>query len=162
RRPMSAGRRPRRRSVREPNGAHAARISRQPRRAACNTAPLFRRRTRMEKTAEQRRGRLACAALAGALALAAGGALAQAKKPAAQRAPVVLAINEGATTQVTPEELFERYTGLARSVERALGRPVKLEVYPDTARFRAELEHRRFDVVFGKTVNLLAGMIRDK
>jgi len=116
----------------------------------------------MEKTAELRRRRLACAVLAGALALAAGGALAQAKKPAAQRAPMVLAINEGATTQVTPEELFERYTGLARSIERAIGRPVKLEVYPDTARFRAELERRRFDVVFGKTVNLLAGMIRDK
>ena len=110
----------------------------------------------------QERRRLVSAFLGCALAAMAPGALAQAKKSPASKEPLVFSINEGATTLVTPEELFERYTGLAKSIERTLGRPVRLEVYPETARFRAELDRRRFDIVFGKTVNLLAGMIRDK
>ncbi len=110
----------------------------------------------------QERRRLVCAFLGCALAAMAPGALAQAKKPAASKEPLVFSINEGATTLITAEELFERYTRLAKSTERTLARPVRLEVYPDTARFRAELDRRRFDIVFGKTVNLLAGMIRDK
>jgi ABC-type phosphate/phosphonate transport system substrate-binding protein len=81
---------------------------------------------------------------------------------AAKRDAVVFAINEGATTQVTVVELIDRYTPLARLVERALGRPVRLEVYPEIARFRTELDHDRFDVIFGKTVNALAGAVRDK
>lgn len=81
---------------------------------------------------------------------------------AAKRDAVVFAINEGATTQVTVVELIDRYTPLARFVERALGRPVRLEVYPEIARFRTELDHDRFDVIFGKTVNALAGAVRDK
>jgi ABC-type phosphate/phosphonate transport system substrate-binding protein len=90
-------------------------------------------------------------------------ALAQAAKPSgAKRDAVVFAINEGATTQVTVVELIDRYTPLARFVERALGRPVKLEVYPEIARFRTELGNDRFDVIFGKTVNALAGAVRDK
>ena len=76
---------------------------------------------------------------------------------------LVFAVNEGATTSVTHVELLQRYAGLAQSMEDALRRPVKVEVYPDTTRFRSELERqRRFDIVFGKTVNLLAGMIRER
>jgi len=72
-------------------------------------------------------------------------------------------VNEGATTSVTHVELLQRYAPLANAMETALRRPVKVEVYPDTGRFRSELERqRRFDLVFGKTVNLLAGMVRDK
>ena len=104
--------------------------------------------------------RLISAVLACALAAAAPFALAEEKKAEPPR-KLVFAVNEGATTSVTHVELLERYAGLAEVLENALRRPVKVEVYPDTARFRAELERRNFDVVFGKTVNLLAGMIRD-
>jgi ABC-type phosphate/phosphonate transport system substrate-binding protein len=92
----------------------------------------------------------------------------QKKKARASKEPVVkerlvFAVNEGATTSVTHVELLQRYAGLADAMENALRRPVKVEVYPDTGRFRSELERdRRFDLVFGKTVNLLAGMVRDK
>ena len=92
----------------------------------------------------------------------------QKKKPRASKEPVVkerlvFAVNEGATTSVTHVELLQRYAPLADAMESALRRPVKVEVYPDTGRFRAELERdRRFHLVFGKTVNLLAGMVRDK
>ncbi|MFL6572779.1 MAG: phosphate/phosphite/phosphonate ABC transporter substrate-binding protein, partial [Burkholderiales bacterium] len=92
----------------------------------------------------------------------------QKKKPRASKEPVVkerlvFAVNEGATTSVTHVELLQRYAGLGQAMEDALRRPVKVEVYPDTGRFRSELERqRRFDIVFGKTVNLLAGMIREK
>jgi ABC-type phosphate/phosphonate transport system substrate-binding protein len=127
--------------------------------------------------------RLVSAVLACALAAVAYGAAAQQYGTAAQqqgtaaqqkkkaRAPkepvvkerLVFAVNEGATTSVTHVELLQRYAPLAEAMENALRRPVKVEVYPDTGRFRAELERdRRFDLVFGKTVNLLAGMVRDK
>jgi len=120
--------------------------------------------------------RLVSAVLACALAAVAYGAAAQQtygtaaqqkKKPRASKEPVVkerlvFAVNEGATTSVTHVELLHRYAGLANAMENALRRPVKVEVYPDTGRFRSELERqRRFDIVFGKTVNLLAGMIRE-
>src|SRR2546425_12714423 len=110
----------------------------------------------------QERRRLVSAFLGCALAAMAPGALAQAKKSPASKEPLVFSINEGATTLITADELFERYTRLAKSIERTLARPVRLEVYPETARFRAELDRRRFDIVFGKTVNLLAGGRRDK
>ncbi len=110
----------------------------------------------------QERRRLVSAFLGCALAAMAPGALAQAKESPASKEPLVFSINEGATTLITADELFERYTRLAKSIERTLARPVRLEVYPETARFRAELDRRRFDIVFGKTVNLLAGMIRDQ
>jgi ABC-type phosphate/phosphonate transport system substrate-binding protein len=106
--------------------------------------------------------RLVSAVLACALAAAAPVTLAQEKKAQASKEPLVFAVNEGATTVITREELLDRYAGLAKSMERALRRPIKVEVFPDTARFRSELERRHFDIVFGKTVNLLAGMIRDK
>jgi len=92
---------------------------------------------------------------------AAGNAFAEIKKVPAKE-PVYFAINEGATTQVTVAELAERYAPLAKSIERTLNRPVHVEVYPETARFRTELERARFDIIFGKTVNLLAAAIRDK
>lgn len=97
-----------------------------------------------------------------------GTAAQQKKKPRASKEPVVkervvFAVNEGATTSVTHVELLQRYAPLADAMETALRRPVKVEVYPDTGRFRSELERqRRFDLVFGKTVNLLAAMVRDK
>ena len=112
--------------------------------------------------------RLLSAVLACALAAVASVTLAQQKKPRAPKEPVfkerlVFAVNEGATTSVTHVELLQRYAPLADAMETALRRPVKVEVYPDTGRFRSELERqRRFDIVFGKTVNLLAGMVRDK
>jgi ABC-type phosphate/phosphonate transport system substrate-binding protein len=113
--------------------------------------------------------RLVSAVLACALAAVASGTLAQQKKkPKGSKEPVVkerlvFAVNEGATTSVTHVELLQRYAGLADAMENALRRPVKVEVYPDTGRFRSELERqRRFDIVFGKTVNLLAAMIREK
>jgi ABC-type phosphate/phosphonate transport system substrate-binding protein len=112
--------------------------------------------------------RLVSAVLACALAAVAPVTLAQQKKAKASKEPVVkerliFAVNEGATTSVSHVELLQRYAPLAESMERAVRRPIKVEVYPDTARFRAELDRgRRFDIVFGKTVNLLAGMIRDK
>jgi ABC-type phosphate/phosphonate transport system substrate-binding protein len=112
--------------------------------------------------------RLVSAVLACALAAIASGTPAQQKKARASKQPVVkerlvFAVNEGATTSVTHVELLQRYAGLADAMENALRRPVKVEVYPDTGRFRSELERqRRFDIVFGKTVNLLAGMIREK
>ena len=96
-----------------------------------------------------------------------GTAAQQKKKARAPKDPVVkervvFAVNEGATTSVTHVELLQRYAGLAGVMEDALRRPVKVEVYPDTGRFRSEVERRRrFDLVFGKTVNLLAGMIRE-
>ncbi|HKC42206.1 MAG TPA: PhnD/SsuA/transferrin family substrate-binding protein [Burkholderiales bacterium] len=102
--------------------------------------------------------RLLAVTLLCALAALPLGAFAQAAKPVA----VVFAVNEGASTQVTGFELIGRYTPLARVVERVLGRPVKLEAYPETARFRAELGNGRFDVIFGNTVDLLAGAVRDK
>jgi ABC-type phosphate/phosphonate transport system substrate-binding protein len=91
----------------------------------------------------------------------------QQRKAKAAKEPVVkerlvFAVNEGATTSVTHVELLQRYAGLADAMENALRRPIKVEVYPDTARFRSEIERRRLDIVFGKTVNLLAGMIREK
>ena len=104
--------------------------------------------------------RLMSAVLACVIAALAPCTLAQEKKPQAPR-KLVFAVNEGATTSVTHVELLDRYAGLANAMESALRRPVKVEVFPDTARFRAELERRRFDIVFGKTVNLLAGMVRD-
>ena len=91
----------------------------------------------------------------------------QKKKPRASKQPVVkerlvFAVNEGATTSVTHVELLQRYAGLVGAMEDALRRPIKVEVYPDTGRFRSEVERqRRFDLVFGKTVNVLAGMIRE-
>ena len=97
-------------------------------------------------------------ALLCALAVLPLGAFAQ----TAKRGAIMFAINEGATTQVTVVELIDRYTPLARFVERALGHPVKLEVFPEIARFRAELDHDRCDVIFGKTDNALAGAVRDK
>jgi ABC-type phosphate/phosphonate transport system substrate-binding protein len=112
--------------------------------------------------------RLVSAVLACALAAVAPVTLAQQKKAKASKEPLVkerliFAVNEGATTSVSHVELLQRYAPLAESMERAVRRPIKVEVYPDTARFRAELERgRRFDIVFGKTVNLLAGLIRDK
>jgi len=112
--------------------------------------------------------RLVSAVLACVLAAVASVTLAQQKKAQAPKERVVkerliFAVNEGATTSVSHVELLQRYAGLAEAMERALRRPIKVEVYPDTARFRSELERkRRFDIVFGKTVNLLAGMIRDK
>jgi ABC-type phosphate/phosphonate transport system substrate-binding protein len=87
-------------------------------------------------------------------------AFAQTKK--ASKEPVVFAVNEGATTQVSVAELVDRYTPLAKAMERTLGRPVHIEVYPETKRFRSELALGRFDLIFGKTVNLLAATIRDK
>jgi ABC-type phosphate/phosphonate transport system substrate-binding protein len=87
-------------------------------------------------------------------------ALAQTKK--APREALVFAVNEGATTQVSVGELVERYTPVAKAMERTLGRPIHIEVYPETKRFRAELTQGRFDLIFGKTVNLLAAQIRDK
>src|SRR5262245_26499368 len=115
------------------------------------------------------RVRLLSAVLACALAAVASATLAQQqKKPRTSQEPVVkerlvFAVNEGATTSVTHVELLQRYSGLVDAMETALRRPIKVEVYPDTGRFRAELERqRRFDIVFGKTVNLLAGMVRDK
>jgi ABC-type phosphate/phosphonate transport system substrate-binding protein len=114
---------------------------------------------------------LACALAAVAYGTAAqqtyGTAAQQKKKARASKEPVVkerlvFAVNEGATTSVTHVELLQRYAGLADAMENALRRPIKVEVYPDTGRFRSELERqRRFDIVFGKTVNLLAGMIRE-
>ena len=87
---------------------------------------------------------------------------ARAPKETVVKERLVFAVNEGATTSVTHVELLQRYSGLAGAMEDALRRPVKVEVYPDTGRFRAEVERqRRFDIVFGKTVNLLAGMIRE-
>jgi len=86
------------------------------------------------------------------------GAFAQAGK----REAVVFAINEGASTQVTGVELIGRYTPLAKLVGRALGRPVKLEAYPEAARFRAELGSDRFDVISGNTVDALAEAVRDR
>src|SRR5215470_6387033 len=80
----------------------------------------------------------------------------------AKRDAVVFAVNEGASTQVTGLELVGRYTPLARLVGRALGRPVKLEAYPEAARFRAELGSDRFDVILGNTVDALAEAVRDK
>jgi ABC-type phosphate/phosphonate transport system substrate-binding protein len=112
--------------------------------------------------------RLLSAVLACALAAVAPVTLAQEKKAKASKEPLVkerliFAVNEGATTSVSHVELLQRYAPLAQSMERAVRRPIKVEVYPDTARFRAELDRgRRFDIVFGKTVNLLAGLIRDK
>jgi phosphonate transport system substrate-binding protein len=106
--------------------------------------------------------RLVSAVLACALAAVAPVTAAQEKKAQASKEPLVFAVNEGATTVITHEELLDRYAGLAKSMERAVRRPIKVEVFPDTARFRQELERRHFDIVFGKTVNLLAGMIRDK
>jgi phosphonate transport system substrate-binding protein len=112
--------------------------------------------------------RLVSAVLACSLAAVASVTLAQQKKKAqAAKEPVVkerlvFAVNEGATTSVTHVELLQRYAGLADAMENALRRPIKVEVYPDTARFRSEIERRRLDIVFGKTVNLLAGMIREK
>ena len=118
--------------------------------------------------------RLASAVLACALAAVAYGTAAQQYGTAAQqqgtaaqqkkkaRAPkdpvvkerLVFAVNEGATTSVTHVELLQRYAPLANAMETALRRPVKVEVYPDTGRFRSELERqRRCDLVFGKTVN---------
>ena len=85
---------------------------------------------------------------------------AQTKK--ASKEPVIFAVNEGATTQVSVAELVDRYTPLAKAMERTLGRPVHTEVYPETKRFRTELALARFDLIFGKTVNLLAATIRDK
>ena len=119
--------------------------------------------------------RLVSAVLACALAAVAYGTAAQQQGPTAQqkkkarasKEPVVkerlvFAVNEGATTSVTHVELLQRYAGLADAMENALRRPIKVEVYPDTGRFRSEIERRRLDIVFGKTVNLLAGMIREK
>ncbi|HZT62363.1 MAG TPA: PhnD/SsuA/transferrin family substrate-binding protein [Burkholderiales bacterium] len=119
--------------------------------------------------------RLVSAVLACALAAVAYGTAAQQQGPTAQqkkkarasKEPVVkerlvFAVNEGATTSVTHVELLQRYAGLGDAMENALRRPIKVEVYPDTARFRSEIERRRLDIVFGKTVNLLAGMIREK
>jgi len=119
--------------------------------------------------------RLVSAVLACALAAVASGTPAQQtngtpakqKKARASKEPVVkerlvFAVNEGATTSVTHVELLQRYAGLADAMENALRRPIKVEVYPDTGRFRSEIERRRLDIVFGKTVNLLAGMIREK
>jgi ABC-type phosphate/phosphonate transport system substrate-binding protein len=108
------------------------------------------------------RRQLAGALLGCALAATVPGALAQAKKPPASKEPLVFGINEGATTQVSVGELVERYTPIAKSIERTLARPMTVEVYPETARFRTELGKGRFDVIFGKTVNLLAGAVRDK
>lgn len=113
------------------------------------------------------RRRLISAVFACALAAVASVTLAQQKKAQASRErlvkePLVFAVNEGATTAVTHAELLQRYAGLAQAMENAVRRPVKVEVYADTARFRSELQRRRFDIVFGKTVNLLAGMIREK
>lgn len=85
---------------------------------------------------------------------------AQTKKTSKE--PVIFAVNEGATTQVSVAELVDRYTPLAKASERTLGRPVHIEVYPETKRFRTELALGRFDLIFGKTVNLLAATIRDK
>ena len=70
-----------------------------------------------------------------------GTAAQQKKKPRASKEPVVkerlvFAVNEGATTSVTHVELLQRYAGLADAMENALRRPIKVEVYPDTARFR--------------------------
>ena len=64
------------------------------------------------------------------------------KKTRASKEPVVkerlvFAVNEGATTSVTHVELLQRYAGLAQSMEDALRRPIKVEVYPDTGRFRS-------------------------
>jgi len=84
------------------------------------------------------------------------------KGPASHKEPLIFAINEGATTQVTVGELVERYMPLAKFMERALDRPVKVDVYPETARFKKELEQKGFDIIFGKTVNLLAETVRDK
>jgi ABC-type phosphate/phosphonate transport system substrate-binding protein len=112
--------------------------------------------------------RLVSAILACARAAVTSVTLAQQKKPRAPKEPVirerlVFAVNEGATTSVTHVELLQRYAGLVDAMETALRRPIKVEVYPDTGRFRSELERQRhFDLVFGKTVNLLAGMVRDK
>jgi ABC-type phosphate/phosphonate transport system substrate-binding protein len=104
--------------------------------------------------------KFAAALVLAALAIQSNAAFAQAKK--ASKEPVVFAVNEGATTQVSVAELVERYTPLAKAMERTLGRPVHIEVYPETKRFRTELALGRFDLIFGKTVNLLAAAVRDK
>jgi len=109
----------------------------------------------------QERRRLVSAFLGCALAAMAPGALAQAKKSPASKEPLVFSINEGATTLITAEELFERYTRLAKSTERTLARPVRLEVYPETARFRAELERRRFDIVLVWAIDRLGRSLID-
>jgi ABC-type phosphate/phosphonate transport system substrate-binding protein len=102
----------------------------------------------------------AAALVIAAVCIQSDAAFAQSKK--ATKEPVVFAVNEGATTQVTVAELVERYTPISKAMERSLGRPVHIEVYPETKRFRAELALGRFDLIFGKTVNLLAAQIRDK
>ena len=106
--------------------------------------------------------RLMSIVLASVLAAMTPVTLAQDRKPQASKERLVFAVNEGATTAVSHVELLSRYATLAEAMERALRRPIKVEVYPDTARFRSSLEQKPFDIVFGKTVNLLAGMIRDK
>jgi ABC-type phosphate/phosphonate transport system substrate-binding protein len=106
------------------------------------------------------RVKFAAAAVVAVLCIHSEAALAQSKK--APKEPAVFAVNEGATTQVTVAELVERYTPLAKAMERTLGRPVHVEVYPETKRFRSEVGAGRFDLIFGKTVNLLAAQIRDK
>jgi len=88
-------------------------------------------------------------------------ALAQANKAPA-KARIFFAVNEGATTQTAVAELVERYAQVGKVIERTLGQPVHITVYPETARFRAALAGEQFDVIFGKTVNLLAGAVRDK
>lgn len=82
--------------------------------------------------------------------------------PCAAAPPLRMAINEGATAQVTVAELLERYRPLADSIAAALSRQVNLEVYTDTPSFRRVLDKDEPDIVFGKTVNLLAKAVRDK
>jgi len=80
-----------------------------------------------------------------------------------KRDPYVFAVNEGATTQTPVVELVDRYTPLAKMIERTLSHAVRVEVYPEIPRFLAEMDKEgRFDFIFGKTVNVLATAVRDK
>jgi ABC-type phosphate/phosphonate transport system substrate-binding protein len=81
---------------------------------------------------------------------------------AAAAAPLRMAINEGVTAQVTVAELLERYRPLADMIATTLSRQVNLEVYTDTPSFRKVLDKDEPDVVFGKTVNVLARAIRER
>lgn len=61
---------------------------------------------------------------------------------------LILAINEGVTYRVTPQEIRDKYKGLADLIGKELKRTVKVQPVEDYARLRKTLDEGGYDLAF--------------
>src|SRR5262245_60655888 len=75
---------------------------------------------------------------------------------------LVFGVNEGVTYRITPHETRERYKELGQLLSRVLREPVKIVREDDYVKLRANLEAKRYDLVYFNPAYHSYRVIRDQ